>query len=102
MIESVKYLSATKIFPVMVSGSFDLFKNYDKVIFIFQSVFGGDDVCLLQLPLPCINSSATRVYFGHERRLAEGIFVLTSQSVLDTEKTFEVMPRITWTMIQFL
>uniref|UniRef100_A0A665T8C6 Trafficking protein particle complex 8 n=1 Tax=Echeneis naucrates TaxID=173247 RepID=A0A665T8C6_ECHNA len=27
---------------------------------------------LPMLPLPCIHSSATRVYFGHERRLAEG------------------------------
>lgn len=27
---------------------------------------------LPQLPLPCLNSAQTRVFFGHERRLAEG------------------------------
>lgn len=35
-------------------------------------MLGGNEVSLPQLPLPCIHSSATRVYFGHERRLAEG------------------------------
>lgn len=41
-------------------------------IVCFQSVIGGKEDGLPQLPLPCIHSSATRVYFGHERRLAEG------------------------------
>ncbi len=31
-----------------------------------------DDSSLPQLPLPCLHSSQTRVFFGHERRLAEG------------------------------
>lgn len=31
-----------------------------------------NDASLLQLPLPCINSSATRIYFGRERQLADG------------------------------
>ena len=42
-----------------------------------QSVNGSpgesDSECVLpQLPLPCLNSAQTRVFFGHERRLAEG------------------------------
>lgn len=39
---------------------------------VFQSAIEGNEVSLPQLPLPCIHCSATRVYFGHERRLAEG------------------------------
>lgn len=42
------------------------------VCIFFQSVIKGNTVNLPQLPLPCIHSSATRVYFGHDRRLAEG------------------------------
>lgn len=38
----------------------------------FQSLLLGSSVGLPQLPLPCISSSATRVYFGHQRCLAEG------------------------------
>uniref|UniRef100_A0A667WZ17 Trafficking protein particle complex subunit 8 n=1 Tax=Myripristis murdjan TaxID=586833 RepID=A0A667WZ17_9TELE len=40
---------------------------------------------LPQLPLPCINSSATRVYFGHERRLAEGEKQAATHVSLDQE-----------------
>lgn len=39
---------------------------------LFQSLLLGSSVGLPQLPLPCISSSATRVYFGHQRCLAEG------------------------------
>lgn len=39
---------------------------------VFQSLLLGSSVGLPQLPLPCISSSATRVYFGHQRCLAEG------------------------------
>uniref|UniRef100_A0A8C7W5V6 Trafficking protein particle complex 8 n=1 Tax=Oncorhynchus mykiss TaxID=8022 RepID=A0A8C7W5V6_ONCMY len=42
-------------------------------------------VALPQLPLPCINSSATRVYFGHERRLAEGEKQAATHVSLDQE-----------------
>uniref|UniRef100_A0A8D3DNY4 Trafficking protein particle complex 8 n=1 Tax=Scophthalmus maximus TaxID=52904 RepID=A0A8D3DNY4_SCOMX len=40
---------------------------------------------LPQLPLPCIHSSATRVYFGHERRLAEGEKQAATHVSLDQE-----------------
>uniref|UniRef100_A0A3B4F306 Trafficking protein particle complex 8 n=1 Tax=Pundamilia nyererei TaxID=303518 RepID=A0A3B4F306_9CICH len=42
-------------------------------------------VILPQLPLPCIHSSATRVYFGHERRLAEGEKQAATHVSLDQE-----------------
>lgn len=38
---------------------------------VFQSLL-ETNVCSPQLPLPCISSAATRVYFGHQRRQAEG------------------------------
>uniref|UniRef100_A0A671Y141 Trafficking protein particle complex subunit 8 n=1 Tax=Sparus aurata TaxID=8175 RepID=A0A671Y141_SPAAU len=41
--------------------------------------------CLPQLPLPCIHCSATRVYFGHERRLAEGEKQAATHVSLDQE-----------------
>uniref|UniRef100_A0A7N6C2M4 Trafficking protein particle complex 8 n=1 Tax=Anabas testudineus TaxID=64144 RepID=A0A7N6C2M4_ANATE len=40
---------------------------------------------LPHLPLPCINSSATRVYFGRERRLAEGEKQAATHVSLDQE-----------------
>uniref|UniRef100_A0A8D0D9G6 Trafficking protein particle complex subunit 8 n=1 Tax=Sander lucioperca TaxID=283035 RepID=A0A8D0D9G6_SANLU len=40
---------------------------------------------LPELPLPCIHSSATRVYFGHERRLAEGEKQAATHVSLDQE-----------------
>uniref|UniRef100_A0A8C5G6M8 Trafficking protein particle complex 8 n=1 Tax=Gouania willdenowi TaxID=441366 RepID=A0A8C5G6M8_GOUWI len=40
---------------------------------------------LPQLPLPCIQSSATRVYFGPERRLAEGEKQAATHVSLDQE-----------------
>uniref|UniRef100_A0A8C7MPC9 Trafficking protein particle complex subunit 8 n=1 Tax=Oncorhynchus kisutch TaxID=8019 RepID=A0A8C7MPC9_ONCKI len=43
------------------------------------------EVALPQLTLPCINSSATRVYFGHERRLAEGEKQAATHVSLDQE-----------------
>lgn len=45
---------------------------YSRGSLCFQSVTSESEVELPLLPLPCIDSSATRVYFGHERRLAEG------------------------------
>ncbi|CAB1324026.1 unnamed protein product, partial [Coregonus sp. 'balchen'] len=42
-----------------------------EYLYVYRNVPGVCEVALPQLPLPCINSSATRVYFGHERRLAE-------------------------------
>ncbi|KAK7150553.1 hypothetical protein R3I93_011711 [Phoxinus phoxinus] len=40
---------------------------------------------LPQLPLPCLHSSQTRVFFGHERRLAEGEKQAASHVSLDQE-----------------
>ncbi|RXM36263.1 Trafficking protein particle complex subunit 8 [Acipenser ruthenus] len=40
---------------------------------------------LPQLPLPCIQSSATRVFFGHDRRLAEGQKQAATHVSLDQE-----------------
>lgn len=39
---------------------------------MFQSLLESGDTCSPQLPLPCISSAATRVYFGHQRCQAEG------------------------------
>uniref|UniRef100_A0A665TH95 Trafficking protein particle complex 8 n=1 Tax=Echeneis naucrates TaxID=173247 RepID=A0A665TH95_ECHNA len=43
-----------------------------EYLYVYKSVMGEKEASLPMLPLPCIHSSATRVYFGHERRLAEG------------------------------
>ncbi|XP_063057048.1 trafficking protein particle complex subunit 8 [Engraulis encrasicolus] len=40
---------------------------------------------LPQLPLPCLNSANTRVFFGHERRLAEGEKQAATHVTLDQE-----------------
>ncbi|XP_067454174.1 trafficking protein particle complex subunit 8 isoform X1 [Thunnus thynnus] len=56
-----------------------------EYLYVYKSVTGGNEVSLPQLPLPCIHSSATRVYFGHERRLAEGIKQAATHVSLDQE-----------------
>ncbi|TMS20849.1 trafficking protein particle complex subunit 8 isoform X1 [Larimichthys crocea] len=56
-----------------------------EYLYVYKSVTGGDEVSLPQLPLPCIHSSATRVYFGHERRLAEGEKQAATHVSLDQE-----------------
>uniref|UniRef100_A0A9J7ZGF4 Trafficking protein particle complex subunit 8 n=1 Tax=Cyprinus carpio carpio TaxID=630221 RepID=A0A9J7ZGF4_CYPCA len=44
-----------------------------EYLYVYKSMsqLAGDG-SLPQLPLPCLHSSQTRVFFGHERRLAEG------------------------------
>uniref|UniRef100_A0A672KWN7 Trafficking protein particle complex subunit 8 n=1 Tax=Sinocyclocheilus grahami TaxID=75366 RepID=A0A672KWN7_SINGR len=44
-----------------------------EYLYVYKSMsqLSGDG-SLPQLPLPCLHSSQTRVFFGHERRLAEG------------------------------
>ncbi|XP_052391021.1 trafficking protein particle complex subunit 8 isoform X3 [Carassius gibelio] len=44
-----------------------------EYLYVYKSMskLTGDG-SLPQLPLPCLHSSQTRVFFGHERRLAEG------------------------------
>uniref|UniRef100_A0A3Q3WQF8 Uncharacterized protein n=1 Tax=Mola mola TaxID=94237 RepID=A0A3Q3WQF8_MOLML len=56
-----------------------------EYLYVYKVITVCNDVCLLQLPLPCINSSATRVYFGHERRLAEGEKQAATHVSLDQE-----------------
>ncbi|XP_028442917.1 trafficking protein particle complex subunit 8 isoform X2 [Perca flavescens] len=56
-----------------------------EYLYVYKSVMGGDADSLPELPLPCIHSSATRVYFGHERRLAEGEKQAATHVSLDQE-----------------
>ncbi|XP_067368417.1 trafficking protein particle complex subunit 8 isoform X2 [Channa argus] len=56
-----------------------------EYLYVYKSVMERNDVSLPQLPLPCIHSSATRVYFGHERRLAEGEKQAATHVSLDQE-----------------
>lgn len=55
-----------------------------EYLYVFKNVVGGTE-SLPELPLPCIESSATRVYFGHERRLAEGEKQAATHVSLDQE-----------------
>ncbi|XP_043984891.1 trafficking protein particle complex subunit 8 [Gambusia affinis] len=56
-----------------------------EYLYVVKSVLGENESCLPQLPLPHIRSSATRVYFGHERRLAEGEKQAATHVSLDQE-----------------
>ncbi|KAL6108634.1 trappc8 [Pungitius sinensis] len=56
-----------------------------EYLYVYKSVVGGNEDSLPQLPLPCIHSSATRVYFGHERRLAQGEKQAATHVSLDQE-----------------
>ncbi|XP_068449315.1 trafficking protein particle complex subunit 8 isoform X2 [Clinocottus analis] len=56
-----------------------------EYLYVYKSVVGGKEDNLPQLPLPCIHSSATRVYFGHERRFAEGEKQAATHVSLDQE-----------------
>ncbi|XP_074492675.1 trafficking protein particle complex subunit 8 isoform X2 [Sebastes fasciatus] len=56
-----------------------------EYLYVYKSVIVGNEDSLPQLPLPCIHSSATRVYFGHERRLAEGEKQAATNVSLDQE-----------------
>ncbi|XP_041862305.1 trafficking protein particle complex subunit 8 [Melanotaenia boesemani] len=56
-----------------------------EYLYVYKSVIEGSEVSLPQLPLPCIHSSTTRVYFGHERRLAEGEKQAATHVSLDQE-----------------
>uniref|UniRef100_A0A671Y485 Trafficking protein particle complex subunit 8 n=1 Tax=Sparus aurata TaxID=8175 RepID=A0A671Y485_SPAAU len=56
-----------------------------EYLYVYKSAIEGNEVSLPQLPLPCIHCSATRVYFGHERRLAEGEKQAATHVSLDQE-----------------
>ncbi|KAM6921828.1 trafficking protein particle complex subunit 8 [Xenentodon cancila] len=56
-----------------------------EYLYVHKCVLEENEAGLPQLPLPCIHSSATRVYFGHERRLAEGEKQAATHVSLDQE-----------------
>ncbi|MEQ2176082.1 hypothetical protein GOODEAATRI_024467, partial [Goodea atripinnis] len=56
-----------------------------EYLYVVKSVLGENESCPPQLPLPYINSSVTRVYLGHERRLAEGEKQAATHVSLDQE-----------------
>ncbi|XP_048107655.1 trafficking protein particle complex subunit 8 isoform X4 [Alosa alosa] len=61
-----------------------------EYLYVYKSVnqpSGETDTegVLPQLPLPCLNSAQTRVFFGHERRLAEGEKQAATHVTLDQE-----------------
>lgn len=55
-----------------------------EYLYVFKNVLSGAEG-LSELPLPCIDSSATRVYFGPERRPAEGEKQAATHVSLDQE-----------------
>ncbi|XP_043076018.1 trafficking protein particle complex subunit 8 isoform X5 [Puntigrus tetrazona] len=57
-----------------------------EYLYVYKSMsqLSGDS-SLPQLPLPCLHSSQTRVFFGHERRLAEGEKQAATHVSLDQE-----------------
>ncbi|KAG7488409.1 hypothetical protein MATL_G00034240 [Megalops atlanticus] len=57
-----------------------------EYLYVYKSVSQlSPEGSLPQLPLPCIQSSATRVFFGHDRRLAEGEKQAATHVSLDQE-----------------
>ncbi|XP_077391270.1 trafficking protein particle complex subunit 8 isoform X2 [Festucalex cinctus] len=56
-----------------------------EYLYVYKTVISRSGVRLPHLPLPCIHSAATRVYFGHERRLAEGEKQAATHVSLDQE-----------------
>ncbi|XP_056336698.1 trafficking protein particle complex subunit 8 isoform X3 [Danio aesculapii] len=57
-----------------------------EYLYVYKSMsqVSGEN-SLPQLPLPCLHSSQTRVFFGHERRLAEGEKQAATHVSLDQE-----------------
>uniref|UniRef100_A0A671Y152 Trafficking protein particle complex subunit 8 n=1 Tax=Sparus aurata TaxID=8175 RepID=A0A671Y152_SPAAU len=56
-----------------------------EYLYVYKVTTSAQKIHLPQLPLPCIHCSATRVYFGHERRLAEGEKQAATHVSLDQE-----------------
>uniref|UniRef100_A0A674PQB4 Trafficking protein particle complex subunit 8 n=1 Tax=Takifugu rubripes TaxID=31033 RepID=A0A674PQB4_TAKRU len=56
-----------------------------EYLYVSKSLLETNDVCCPQLPLPCISSAATRVYFGHQRCQAEGEKQAATHVSLDQE-----------------
>ncbi|XP_059369033.1 trafficking protein particle complex subunit 8-like isoform X2 [Carassius carassius] len=64
-----------------------------EYLYVYKSMsqLTGDS-SLPQLPLPCLHSSQTRVFFGHERRLAEGEKQAATHVSLDQEFDRDLSP----------
>ncbi|KAM5219682.1 trafficking protein particle complex subunit 8 isoform 5-T5 [Hipposideros larvatus] len=61
-----------------------------EYLYVYKNVSQlSPDGPLPQLPLPYINSSATRVFFGHDRRLANGEKQAATHISLDQEYDYE-------------
>ncbi|XP_037837247.1 trafficking protein particle complex subunit 8 isoform X2 [Kryptolebias marmoratus] len=56
-----------------------------EFLYVYKSVTGENEGQLPELPLPYIDDSATRVFFGHERCLAEGEKQAATHVSLDQE-----------------
>ncbi|XP_030627533.1 trafficking protein particle complex subunit 8 isoform X2 [Chanos chanos] len=57
-----------------------------EYLYVYKSVSQSTNESVLpQLPLPCLYSARTRVFFGHERRLAEGEKQAATHVSLDQE-----------------
>lgn len=57
-----------------------------EYLYVYKSMSQvSGESSLPQLPLPCLHSSQTRVFFGHERRLAEGEKQAATHVSLDQE-----------------
>ncbi|XP_061634828.1 LOW QUALITY PROTEIN: trafficking protein particle complex subunit 8 [Phyllopteryx taeniolatus] len=56
-----------------------------EYLYVYKTVISRSGLSLPHLPLPFIHSAATRVYFGHERRLAEGEKQAATHVSLDQE-----------------
>ncbi|KAJ8383578.1 hypothetical protein AAFF_G00219580 [Aldrovandia affinis] len=57
-----------------------------EYLYVYKNVSqSSPEGALPQLPLPCIQSSLTRVFFGHDRRLAEGEKQAATHVSLDQE-----------------
>ncbi|XP_057208656.1 trafficking protein particle complex subunit 8 isoform X5 [Triplophysa rosa] len=57
-----------------------------EYLYVYKSMSQlSGETSLPQLPLPCLHSSQTRVFFGHERRLAEGEKQAATHVTLDQE-----------------
>ncbi|XP_061681125.1 trafficking protein particle complex subunit 8 isoform X2 [Syngnathoides biaculeatus] len=56
-----------------------------EYLYVYKTVISRSGLSLPHLPLPFIQSAATRVYFGHERRLAEGEKQAATHVSLDQE-----------------
>uniref|UniRef100_A0A3Q1HHJ5 Trafficking protein particle complex 8 n=1 Tax=Anabas testudineus TaxID=64144 RepID=A0A3Q1HHJ5_ANATE len=77
--------AVTAFRQILTNGSRQTATQQGAFLREYLYVYKENEVSLPHLPLPCINSSATRVYFGRERRLAEGEKQAATHVSLDQE-----------------